>query len=84
MILNIYSIYDLQIRAYSQPYYSHTNGSALRAFSDHVNDPQSQPNKHPEDYQLFHLGTFNDETGELTPTTKPTMIGNATEYKKEN
>lgn len=83
MKLNIYAIYDVKISAYSQPYYSHTNGSALRAFADHVNDPQSQPNKHPEDYQLFHLGTFDDQDGTITGNT-PQHIGNATEYRKDN
>lgn len=82
MKLNIYSIYDVKIAAFSQPYYSHTNGSALRAFADHVNDPQSQPNKHPEDYQLFHLGSFDDNTGEIL-ATKPAPIGTAAEYLKE-
>lgn len=82
MKLNIYAIKDAQISAFSQPFYSHTHGSALRAFTDHVNDPQSAPNKHPEDYALFHLGAFNDETGELSPVT-PTHIGNATDYRKD-
>lgn len=80
MILNVYAIHDAAINAYSQPFYSHTNGSALRAFSDHVNDANSGPNKHPQDYSLFHLGTFDDQTGALSPAT-PTRIGTATEYK---
>lgn len=83
MILNVYAIRDSKIHAFSQPYYSHTHGSALRAFSDHVNDANTQPNKHPEDYTLWHLGTFNDETGDLNQD-KPTQIGTASEYRKEN
>lgn len=82
MIINVFAIYDTAVNAYSQPYYSHTNGSALRAFADHVNDPNSNVNKHPADYSLFHLGTFNDETGELAGI-KPTRIGTATEYKNK-
>ena len=82
MKLNIYSIRDSKISAYSQPFYSHTNGSALRAFADHVNDKTSAPNKHPEDYELFHLGTFDDETGEIT-SVKPNFIGAANEYHKD-
>lgn len=80
MMLNVYAIYDTAISAYSQPFYSHTNGSALRAFSDHVNDPNSNVNKHPQDYSLFHLGSFDDQTGALSPVT-PSRIGTATEYK---
>lgn len=83
MKLNIYAIRDLKIDAFSQPYYSHTHGSALRAFTDHVNDPQSMPNKHPEDYELWHLGDFDDQSGQLNQD-KPTRIGSANEYRKEN
>lgn len=79
MIINVFAVYDSAVSAYTQPFYSHTNGSALRAFADHVNDTSSAPNKHPGDFSLFHLGTFNDETGELTPV-KPNRIGTATEY----
>lgn len=82
MKLNIYAIYDNKISAYSQPFYSHTHGSALRAFSDHVNDAQSAPNKHPEDFALYHLGTFDDQAGAIEGN-KPTHIGNATEYRKD-
>ena len=82
MNLNIYSIRDLKIEAYSQPFYSHTHGSALRAFADHVNEAGSAPNKHPEDFALFHLGTFNDQTGEITGQ-QPRHIGEAIEYRKE-
>lgn len=82
MTLNVYAIRDAQVNSYSQPFYSPTHGSALRAFSDHVNDPQSAPNKHPDDFNLYHLGTFNDETGQLV-AVDPTRIGTALEYIKE-
>lgn len=82
MKLNIYAIYDAMVDAYSQPFYSQTNGSALRAFSDHVNDPQSNVNKHPADYFLYQLGTFNDQDGTIT-SDKPTRIGSAAEYLKK-
>lgn len=83
MIINIYAIKDAKIGAFSQPYYSHTHGSALRAFSDHVNDANSQPYKHPEDYTLWHLGTFDDNTGQLE-AANPNQIGTALEYRKDN
>ncbi|WNK12725.1 MAG: nonstructural protein [Microvirus sp.] len=84
MKLKIYSIYDAKVDAYSQPFYSPTNGSALRAFSDHVNEAGSNPNKHPEDYYLYELGEFNDQDGTITGN-KPTRLGGAAEYlKKEN
>lgn len=82
MTLNIYAIRDNQVDAFSQPFYSTTHGSALRAFADHVNEPGTPANKHPEDYQLYHLGEFDDATGELKPH-KPAAIGTAREYHKK-
>ncbi|WNK14438.1 MAG: nonstructural protein [Microvirus sp.] len=78
--MNIYAVHDHQVDAYSQPFYSPTDGSALRAFADHVNDPSSPANKHPEDYSLHQLGTWDDNAGEITGT-KPRRIGTAQEYK---
>lgn len=79
MKINIYAINDAQVSAFSQPFFSQTNGAALRAFSDHVNEKGTQPNKHPQDYSLWHLGTFNDDDGTIEPV-KPSRIGTAVEY----
>lgn len=83
MNVNIYSIYDSQLQSYAAPFFSPTNGSALRAFADHVNERGTAANKHPEDFTLWHLGSFNDQEGSISPT-KPNRIGTAAEYYKDN
>lgn len=82
MIVNVFSIRDNQVNAFTQPFYSPTNGSALRAFADHVNEPGTAANKHPADFALYHLGTFDDATAKFTNNELPTLIGQATEYKE--
>ena len=67
MILQVVSIYDSAAQCYSQPSFVPTVGSAVRSFQDLLNDSNSQCAKHPEDFSLFHLGTFNDELGLLEP-----------------
>lgn len=79
MKANIYAVHDIKVNAYTAPFTNPTHGSALRAFSDHVNDPNSGANKHPEDFSLWHLGSFDDDSGEITPA-KPNRIGTAIEY----
>ena len=37
-------------------------GQAMRAFEDTVNDVTTQFGKHPEDFTLFEIGTFDDQT----------------------
>lgn len=78
-MINIYAIRDDQVDAYAQPFFSPTNGSALRAFADHVNEAGTAANKHPRDFSLYHLGTYDEHTGQITGT-KPTRIGTANEY----
>jgi len=66
MLLKIFSVYDSKVEAYIQPFYMNSTGAAMRAFEDTVNDPESALNKHPEDYTLFELGTFDDQTAQIS------------------
>lgn len=82
--MNIYSIRDNQVDAFAHPFFSPTHGAALRAFADHVNEKGTPANKHPADYSLYYLGTFEEADGTITGK-KPERIGTATEYvTKEN
>jgi len=67
MLLETVTIYDLKSKVYSQPVHVSHVAAGVRAFGDAVNEKSSQYNKHPEDYIMFHIGTFDDQTGVLTP-----------------
>lgn len=58
----VFAVYDAKAHAYTPPFYVHTEGMAVRGFGDAVNDPNHAFGKHPEDYTLYCLGTFNDTT----------------------
>lgn len=73
MIFNIYSIRDRAIDSYGRPFYMQTHAAATRAFKDELNREGSEMSPHPEDYDLFHLGSFNDATGEFI-TQQPQQI----------
>lgn len=78
-MLKIYAVKDNAVDAFSQPFYSPTNGSALRAFADHVNEKGTPANKHARDFSLYCIGTFDEHTGSITGTT-PERLGTAEEY----
>lgn len=82
MIIGVFSIKDDQVQAFNQPFYSPTTGSALRAFADHVNEPGTPANKHPQDFTLYRLADYDDSTGMFYNNT-PTRVGSATEYKEK-
>lgn len=65
MNLNIYTVYDNKAGAYHRPFFSQSNGAAIRSLTDSVNskEPGNMIAEHPEDYSLFHIGDWSEESG---------------------
>lgn len=61
----MFSIYDVKAKAYLPPFSLPKEQMAVREFSDCVNNEKHQFGKHPEDYSLHQIGTFDDETSLL-------------------
>lgn len=78
----IISIRDIVANAYSTPTYHQSKGSALRAFGNEVNraDENNTIYKHPSDYEIYALGTFDDEKAEFELYSKPEQLGLARDY----
>ena len=71
MELSIYTIWDSKVQAFMRPMFLQSNGQALRIFSDMVNNRGEETNefsKHPEDYSLFYIGSYNDSSGYISPS----------------
>ncbi|WNK13072.1 MAG: nonstructural protein [Microvirus sp.] len=82
MLMYIYTVRDAKGQLYGRPFYCHNIGHAIRGFSDQVNDPADGQNdlfKHTEDFELFELGTFDDNTAliETFPQPKPVCTGSS-------
>jgi hypothetical protein len=60
-----FAVYDAAAARYLTPFFAPTVEFALREFRRAVNKPDHQFNQYPQDYTLFHIGTFNPEDGEL-------------------
>lgn len=65
MKLEIFAVRDRQLDAFMQPWCAQSIGQAIRMFTDEVNNQQGQMYKHAEDYDLYHMGTFFQGTGNL-------------------
>lgn len=70
----IYSVRDSKGAAYAPPFYQASDAEAERMFRRLSLDPQSMVAQFPEDYDLFHLGTFDATTGQITPSDTPRHI----------
>jgi hypothetical protein len=82
MKLNVYSIYDSAAKAYTQPFFMHNDGLAIRAFQDNVNAPDNNIANHPDQFTLFCIGEYDDSSGELSKSTVRSL-GTGLEYKNQ-
>lgn len=62
MLMHFFSIFDTASGAYMRPFVAHADGEASRMFGDLVQDKEHPVGMHPEDYSLFRLGSFNDQS----------------------
>lgn len=83
MILQAFSVFDSKAKTFAAPWWAVNEQTAKRNFSGAVNDPQTQLNKFPEDFTLYHIGSFNDENGELSRLDQAVNLGLAAQYRKE-
>lgn len=77
MILHAFAVYDTKAESFNAPYFTQTIGLALRGFEDMALDPNSVIAKHPEDYSLFQLGSYDMATGVFTQDKPPEAIAYA-------
>lgn len=77
----IIALYDSKTELYSTPVYAKTTGQAQRDLQEAVNGADGIIAKYPEDYRLYCLGTYNNETGEIIPLTPPKFIVDAATLK---
>lgn len=81
----VVSVRDHKMASFGQPWFVPTLGVAERAFTDDINNPESIAFKHPEDYELFHLGWFEEESGRFENLDVPTQLCTGVNVKrKEN
>jgi len=82
MLFEVYSIRDAGAEFYGAPFYTRAKGQALRDFSRVVQDPQTVLHANPEQYDLYYLGRFDDNSGkhDLLPT--PQHVSKAIEHVK--
>lgn len=66
----IYSIFDTASGIYMRPFTMASDGQVLRMFKDIACDADHDIGKHPEDYSVFRIGEYDDNTGEIKPEIK--------------
>jgi len=80
MTTELFSIWDSAAQRYLEPFFAPTIEYAIRQFRQAVNKPDHQFNLYPEDYTLFHVGSFDQEEGQLQPLATPHSLGVAMSF----
>lgn len=78
-----FSTYDSKVGAFSEPFFAPSVEFAIREFRRAVNSEGTQVSKYPEDYTLFVVGEFDQETGKFVPQ-EPTSLGVAITFLEES
>lgn len=80
----MFSLFDSKAQSFGQPFFFRNRGEALRAFTDLANDKKAMVGLHPEDFCLFALGEFDDQTGKFVVLKAPESMGLAQEFVKSD
>jgi len=79
MFLNLYTIYDTVSEVFNKPFADINDASAIRAFSESVKDQA-----HKNDYVIYHIGGFDDNSGQITADKAPLKLKSGFEVKNDN
>lgn len=83
-VLQCCAVMDVAVGAYNRPFFVPSLGLAVRSFEDEccrkaVDNPMFN---HPQDFALFHLGQFDEESGRFTNLDNPHRLVDAVSVVK--
>jgi len=76
MLQFIVCVKDRAAEVFSRPFFVPHRNVAVRDFTDEVNraNGDNPLNKHPDDFDLYLLGQFDDSTGAFIREGSPTVL----------
>lgn len=83
MRFKIISVRDIVADVFSQPQFAPNLGSAIRSFGDQCRN-KTEGNiigAHPQDFELYELGEFDDSKAEFHCDNPPRQIAVGSNYK---
>lgn len=78
-MLECCAVYDSAVEAYLTPLFVVHVGQAVRSFKDEASREGSPIAAHPDHYDLYRIGSFDEQSGTLLALPKPALlcIGNS-------
>lgn len=81
----VIAVRDRALDAFMRPFFMQSIGQAVRAFADEINrnDKDNPLAQHPDDYDLYLLATWDEDTGAFKQTAEhPRQIAVGKEHRK--
>lgn len=73
--MNVYSLFDRKLLQYGQLVLERNDFGVQRGLCDGIRaQPDSLLSKHPEDFDLYQVAEFDDESGVVTALVPPRFV----------
>lgn len=70
----LFAVHDSKTEAFMPPFVASTPGEAERNFRNACSDPESTLHKFPQDFNLYLVGSWNNQAGLVEATIPPVFI----------
>lgn len=80
-IYTVCAVRDAAVDIYFTPIFVRSTGEAIRGFLDEVNREGSAFNIHPEDYELFQLGMYDDSDASFSVARPVSLVTGKSVFK---
>lgn len=84
MELKMYSIRDAKGEIFHPPFYKKTHGEAERDFATLCRDEKSTIWQYPDDFDLYYVGVYDDQTGKIQSLDTPQHMIKAVQLAGKN
>ena len=74
---------DSALDAFLRPFFAPSLGVAERSFADEVNRDDSEMGKHPDDYELYFLGDYLEDSARFLLRDQPQLMSRAKDVVKK-
>lgn len=77
MKVKLFSIFDVKSGVYLAPFPARGDVDAVRNVKDGLRNPQMRDTpigQNPEDFELYELAIFDDESGEIIKSPRPVLV----------
>lgn len=83
MVSPMFSVFDVRANVFQPPVARPNDAVAMRDFEQSVKDANGVMAKFPEDFSLFCVGYWNDETGAMQPLADTRRLAHALDVARK-